>query len=457
MDTQNTMIRDLTEGSVFRKLIRFALPYMAANLLNTLYTLVDLAIIGRFTSSAGVSAVANAGNITMLLYAVGVGLGAGGGIFVAQLVGAKRYKDLNETIGTLLTFSAICGITLLLIGMALARPIVNLLNTPVEAADYAVVYLRICCIGMPFTFCFGNFSDMLRGMGDSLHPLVISFFMMLLNTVLDLLFVAVFQWGPAGAAIATSFSQICSLVFAWIFLYRRREQFHFDFKRQSFAMKADKLRVAVTLSIPLICMSIAINVSMMFVNSYVNTYGVIASAVAGIGGKLTSISHIVTSSTQNATSAMVGQNMGAGKIDRAKKTVYTAWGICLIFFALIGTACLTIPDHIFRIFSNDPAVIDLSWAFMRITFWQFLSFSLMSPVLGLINGVGFTLLNMIIAILDGVIARIGLSLLFGITMGMGLEGFWWGNALAGFVSVILAAVYFFSGRWQSRRLLKDDA
>ena len=450
------MIRDLTEGGIFKCLLVFSLPYMASNFLHTLYTLVDLAIVGRFTDSAGVSAIANAGNITMLLYAVGIGFGAGGGIFISQLVGAKRYDDLQETIGTLTTFCLLCALVLLALGTVLSRPLMRLLNVPAEAYGYAVSYLRICCIGMPFTFCYGTFSDTLRGMGDSLHPLYILIFSTIVNLILDYVFVAVCHWGAAGAAWATVIAQVFSFGFSFVFLYRRREQFHFDFKLRSFAIKRDKLQVAVKLSLPLIAMSAAINISLMFVNSLVNVYGVIASAVSGIGSKIASITQIVTGSVQNATSAMVGQNMGADKPERAKKTVYAGWVICMLFFIIPALLCFVFPEQAFRLFSNAPEVIAMSRSYMSICFWMFLSCCLMAPTLGLINGVGNTMLNMIIALLDGVIARIGLSLLFGRTLGMGLEGFWLGNALAGYVSVILAALYFFFGNWQDRRLLQKE-
>ena len=453
---ERTMIRDLTEGNVFRKLLVFSLPYMISNFLHALYTLVDLAIVGQFTDSAGVAAIANAGNITMLLYAVGISFGAGGGIYIAQLVGAKRYDDLQETIGTLTTFCLVCALGLLALGIALAEPVVRLLNVPQDAHNYAVAYLRICCIGMPFTYCYGTFSDTLRGMGDSVHPLYILLFSTVTNTILDYVFVAVFGWGSSGAAWATVIAQICSFAFSFVFLYRRREQFHFDFKLRSFAIKKDKLAVAVKLSAPLIAMAAAINISVMFVNALVNGYGLIASAVTGIGNKLTSLSQIVASAIQNATSAVVGQNMGAEKPGRARKTVYAGWSVTMVFFVLLAVLSLVFPEKLFSLFSNDPEVIAMSKEYMSIYVWMFLAFCIMAPPLGHINGVGNTLLNMVIALLDGVVARIGLSLLFGWSLGMGLQGFWWGNALAGFVSVVLAVLYFFFGKWEHRRLLKDQ-
>ncbi len=457
MESNKTMIRSLTEGNLTRLMVRFSLPFMASNLMNMLYTLVDLAIVGLFVGSVGLSAVSVAGQITMLCYAVGTGYGNGGQIFVAQLVGSGRREELRETIGTLVSFCALMSIVVCALGIGLARPLLELLNTPGEAMEAAVVYLITCCCGYPFTFIFGTFSDMLRGMGDSKRPFIIMSVAAMMNVVLDLLFVAAFHWGTFGAAFATIISQAFSCVFTLVFLYRRRESFGFDFKCSSFRIVGSKLLTVTKLAVPLVVMSMAINISMMFVTSYVNDYGVVATAVAGVGGKLYSVMNVVTSAVQAATASMVGQNLGAGRQDRASKTIWIGWGICLAFFAVVGTCSLLFPRQIFRLFSSDPAVLDLSVSYMRTAFWMFLSFALMAPPLGLINGVGFTSLNLLIALLDGVAARIGFSLLLGITAGMGLEGFWYGSALAGYVSVILAGAYFFSGKWKTRKLITESA
>lgn len=454
MAKNKTIVQDLTQGNLTSIMIRFSLPFMASNLMNMLYTLVDLVIVGQFVGSTGLSAVSIAGQLSMLLYAVGIGYGNGGQIYVAQLVGGGRKKeDMQETIGTLVSFCFIMALIVAAIGIVFATPLLNLLNTPAEALGDAVGYLAICCCGIPFTFTFGTFSAMLRGMGDSKRPFIIMAIACGMNVVLDYLFVAVFHWGANGAALATSASQAFSCVFALVYLYRNRETFGFDFKPKSFRIVGKRLLVITKLSVPLVTMQMAINISMMFVTSYVNDYGIVASAVAGVGNKLYTVTNVVTGAVQAATASMVGQNMAAGKHDRVKKTVWVGWVICMAMFVIVGTASLLFPRQIFGLFSKDPAVLDLSVSYLRIAFWLYLSFALMAPTLGLINGVGYTSLNLGIALLDGVAARIGFSLLLGITAGMGLEGFWWGNALAGYISVIIPGIYFFSGKWKNRQVL----
>jgi len=448
-----TMINDLTEGALTPKLVRFSLPFMLANFLQTLYTLVDLAVVGQYVGSVGLSAVSISGQITFLLYATGIGLGNGGQILISQQVGNKDYDGLKRTIGTLLSFCGICSLVIAALGILCAGWAMGVLNTPPEAMGQAVSYFTICCIGIPFTYSYGSLCCILKGMGDSKRPMLFIAIASVLNVVLDLLFVVTFRMEAAGAALATVISQAVSFLFAFVHLYRRREAFGFDFKLRSFAIHGRSLGAIVRLSAPLVCMSMSINVSMLYINSYINAYGLVATSVAGVGSKLYSLMNIVTGATQSATASCVGQNLGAGKPERVRRSVYITTAINLLFFAVVGALCLLIPKAIFGIFTSDAEVLELAVTYLRIAFWLFLAFALMSSPLGFINGLGFTSLNMGVAILDGVIARIGLSLLMGITLGMGLVGFWWGNALAGYISVILPGLYFLFGKWEKRQVL----
>ncbi len=447
------MVNDLTQGSILKKLIVFALPFMAANLLNTLYTLVDLSIIGRFLGSEALSAASNSGQITFMLYAIGIGLGGGGQVLISQLTGAGKRNEYQETIGTLVSFGILSAVVTTFVGLVFARPLLELINTPPEALDRAVEYLQACAFGFIFCVGFNTFSAILRGMGDSKTPFLISAVCAIMNVVLDLLFVAVIHMGVAGAAWATAISQLCSFVFALCYLYPRRAQLGFDFKLRSFRIHGQKLKVILKLSIPLMISSIAISLSLTFINSFVNPYGVVASAVNGVGGKLSSLMQVVTHALQPAVGAFVGQNMGAGKPERAKKAVWCALGIGIVFWIIVAAICLIFPRAVFGLFSDEAPVLDLAVDYLKITVWNYLAWAIMSPALGLMSGVGAATLQLGVSLLDGVVARIGLSLLLGISLGMGLSGFWIGSVLATYVTVILGWAYFFAGRWKNRRLV----
>ncbi len=449
----STMINDMTRGPLARQILLYSAPLVMANILQTLYNLVDLAIVGQVVGSVGVSAVSIAGQITFLLYALGIGLASGTQILISQQVGAGDTDGIRHTIGTMLTATAVLALVVLVAGLATMAPLLRLLNTPGEAWKDAIDYMTWCCIGIPFTYGYGSLCAVLRGMGDSKRPMYIIAIAAVTNVILDLILVAGLGMRAKGAAIATAAAQLMSFLFALVYLYRHRESFGFDFKPQSFRVERRLLRLIVNLSIPLAFMQISITVSMMFVNAWVNAYGVVASAVGGIGSKLYSVASIVTNSMQTAQATFTGQNMAARTHDRVKRSMLFTVLFCLVYWVVLSGVCLLFPEGVFRLFTGDEAVLAMAPGYMNVLVVMFLSFALMAPPLGFITGMGNAKLNFAIAVADGVVARIGLGLLLAVPLGMGLYGYWWGSALAGFVSVIAGWGYYFSGRWKNRRIL----
>ena len=170
MENEKTMINDLTQGNVASQLLKFAAPFMLAQLLQTVYSMVDMVIVGQFVGSAGLSAVSTAGQITILLYCLGIGLSSGGQILIAQQVGADDKEGIRKTIGTSFTFTVLLAIVVTTIGLLSYTPLLRAMNTPEEAWNDAVQYMFWCCLGVPFTYLNGGLSALLRGMGDSKHP-----------------------------------------------------------------------------------------------------------------------------------------------------------------------------------------------------------------------------------------------------------------------------------------------
>ncbi len=453
--TKNNTIKDLTEGPLAKQLLLFALPIMSANLLQALYTMVDLWVVGKYASAAAISAVSISGQIIFLTHSIGIGLGNGGQVLIAQQVGAKEYRRLNTTIGTMISTCLLASV-FVTVAAAVGNGLwLRLLQTPAEALADARSYLLVCCIGIPFVYGGGTLCAILRGVGDSKTPMIILGVSAGVNVVLDLVFVAGFRWGAVGAAWATSIAQVISFVCGFACLYRQREAFGFDFKPASFQIDKATHRAIWKLSAPLVVMNAAITTSMMVVSSFVNAYGVAASAITGIGSKLNSLVNVVTSSMQTAASSMVAQNFAARKIERVKGVNRISNLICVLFFLVIGAVVLLFPEQIIGFFTQETEteVLALAKPYMRAAFWLYLSFCLMTTPLGHINGVGFTTLNLIIAILDGVLGRIGLSILLGQVLGWGVTGFWWGNSLAAYISVILGWGYYLFGNWKERDLM----
>jgi putative MATE family efflux protein len=299
-------------------------------------------------------------------------------------------------------------------------------------------------------------SAVLRGMGDSKRPFIFISIAAVLNIILDLILVGGVGMGAGGAALATIISQGASFLFAVIYLYIKRESFGFDFKLKSFKIDWPILKAMSKLGIPIAFQTVAINVSMLFVNSLINSYGLVYSAVYGIGNKLNSIMFVITNSMNSAAAAMIGQNFGAGKFDRIKKIIRIVNVVAYVSFIVISAPCLIWPEQIFAVFTSDAAVISYAGQYMWVAVVMFLSFASMLAYLALMSGVGNGTLYLIVAIADGVVARIFFSIILAKVFDMGVWGYFWGSSIAGFVSTVWSMAYYYSGRWKKRKLLVEE-
>lgn len=453
MARDTSIIQDLTVGNLRKKLIVFAVPFMLTNLMQTLYNVVDMIIVGQLMGSAGLSAVSMGGLLTSIMLEFGIGLSTGGQIYISQLVGAKRKGDLNAAIWTVFWLVIGTAVVVAILGVALHRSFLTWINTPAEAIELAADYVRCCCFGMIFLFGYSAIGAVLRGMGNSAKPMQFAMIATAANILLDIAFVGFFKMSTFGAALATVIAQGIAFLCALAYLYRVRETIGLQFTGGLQLFSFSKALLIVKLGAPLTLMQVALKGSMLYVNSFINLFGVSASALVGVGDKLYSVVCIVTTALAAAVGATVGQNMGAGKPLRAQQAVGFAGVIGCAFVAILTVFVLLFPEGIFRIFTADAEVIAFAPKYLRISLIMYWCFALMSPTLGLITGVGNTALNSVIGILDSVVARIGLSLLLGITCGMGLWGYVLGSSLAGVVSVVIGGTYFLSGKWKTRSIL----
>ncbi len=446
-----TFTNDLTQGNVTKQLIYFSIPFLFANFLQTCYSLADMIIVGRVVGSAGLSAISNGGDLQNLFLMLGFGLSSGGQIIISQYVGAKDDEGVKNTIGTLFTCIFILSLCVMAIGLRFTDTFLMLLRVPSEALSQANAYCTICFCGILFTYGYNAISSILRGMGDSKHPLLFIAISTSLNVVLDLLFVVGMDMGAKGAALATITGQAVAFIISILFLYRRRESFGFDFSLSAFIPKSDILKLIAKLGIPLAIRAVAVNFSMLFVTSYINTFGVAVSAITGIGNKIANIATMVTNSLEMAGSSMIGQNFAAGKPDRVKQVFHISVMIGLVFCLFLSSILLLFPQQVFQIWSDDPEVLAFVPIYLPAVILNLIGFSLRAPCLSLVNGIGFVSLNFAVGILDGVVFRIGLALLFGKALGFGISGFWYGTVLAGFTSCFIIGPYYFSGKWQNRK------
>jgi MATE family, multidrug efflux pump len=446
----HTLINDLTSGSVTRKLLLFSIPIMLANLLQVLYGLVDMVVVGKFVDSAGLSAVSNGGDIMNLTIVLCIGLSAAGQILIAQFVGSKDSAGIKKTIGTMFSFLGILSIAMTVLGIVTIDWLLAAMKVPMEARGEAKEYCVVIFLGVLFIFGYNVVSAILRGMGDSKRPLVIIAAATVLFLILDPILVK--HMGVRGAAIATVIAQGTSCIGSVIYLYIKREAFGLEFRRGSFAVDGPILKVFLKLGLPIALMFGSVTISKLFVNSWINSYGVTTSAVTGIGTKIGLVASIVTSAFSTAAASMIGQNFGAGKLDRIVKIIYVSLSWGLIFTASVSVLFILFSAKIFSLFSTDPAVLAMSHKYVIIAVLNFNGFALRSPMMALINGLGNGRLNLVVGILDGVVIRIGLAMLLGLSMGMGIMGFWYGNVFAGYVPFCIGGVYFWSGIWKQHKL-----
>lgn len=229
--------RDLTEGPIFQNLVLFAIPMIFTNLIQQLYSMADLAIIGQFVGSVGTVGVSTGGEVSDLMTPVATSVSMAGQIYIAQLAGAKDMKRVKEALGTMLTFMLLLSVFATFVPILFWRPILALLNCPEEAIAQARNYMVICSFGMPFIFGYNAICAVLRGMGESKRPLEFVAVAATVNVFLDILLVAIIPLEAAGTAIATVASQIGSCVAAFIYLCRHKENFDFELKLSYFSMK----------------------------------------------------------------------------------------------------------------------------------------------------------------------------------------------------------------------------
>ena len=432
------------------------LPFMATNALQVLYSLVDMLVVGEYVGTAGLSAVSQSSLILHFAAMVTLGFSNAGQILVAQALGGGKRDKINGIVGTLFTVILAIGVFFTVLALSLRVPIMKIMNIPEESYGMASDYLIICGAGLVFTAGYNMVSAVLRGMGDSKRPFIFIGIASVINVGLDLLLVGVFDMKAAGAAWATIIGQAVSFIFSIWYLYRKKEEFGFDFKLKSFIPDKKYVGMIFKLGTPMAIQSGFINISMLFVNSLVNDISVVASATFGVGLKIDDIINKISLGIQYAAIPIISQNVAAREIKRCKRTVTYAWIFSAVFTAICMTLYLTLGKELFMLFSDDPAVHEMSTTFISAIMWMFPAFSIIRGTNAFIQGIGNAKLGMVLSMLDAVVLRIGLSWLFGIALDFGFYGFVLGYGLAPYGIAIPGLFYYLSGIWKKRKTLAEQ-
>ena len=448
--------KDFTCGSLPKQLILFALPFMASNALQVLYSTIDMIIVGEYVGTAGLAAVSQSSLILNFATMVTLGFSNAGQVLISQALGAKKHKEMNDVIGTLFSFITMLAVVLSVIILVLRTWILTVMNIPRESWEMSMDYLTICGAGLVFTAGYNMVSAVLRGMGDSKRPFLFIGIASAVNLVLDILFTGILHWGVAGAAWATIIGQAASFLFSIFYLIRHKEAFGFDFRPERFRPNRHYIKMISDLGTPMAIQSGCINLSMMYVNALVNSVSVVASATFGVGMRIDDIINKISQGIQHAAMPMISQNIAAGEEKRSRQVVYYSWLYAGAFTVVCMMLYLIVGRQMFMLFSDDPLVHEMSSTFIRAILWMFPALAVMRGSSAFIQGIGHAKMSMILALLDGVVLRIGLSWLCGIALDWGFYGFVLGYGVAAYGCAIPGMIYFLSGKWKTRRTLAED-
>jgi putative MATE family efflux protein len=443
----NKIENSLSEGSVFTKLILFALPFLASNMVQSFYNVADMIIVGNFCGVESLSGVNIGGQVTFILTNTVIGLATGATVLIGQYIGADNRLALKRVTATIITLLTVLGLALTVIMLFLKHPILRLIRTPEESFEESDRYLTVTLIGIIFIFGYNAFSAILRGMGNSKQPLYFVAAACIVNIGLDLLFVGVFGWAAFGAALATVISQAMS-VFLCIG-YMVKNNFHFDFKPGSFKIHGDQLRLIFKIGLPTCIQNSVTSISFMFLTAIVNIIGgVSASAAVGAAGRFNSFAFMPAIALSASVSAMSAQNFGAGRVDRAAKAcvIGTAFAavITYVFFVFVEL----FPAPILRIFSDDPQMITDGVTYLRAFAFDFLIIPFVFCINGFLIGGGHSFFTLVTGLLSAVLLRIPVCWFFGVKLEWGLTGVGLGAPAASAGVLLIMIFYLLSGKWK---------
>lgn len=448
----NQFEKDLSQGSVAKQLFLFAIPFIITNLVQSLYSVADMIIVGQFAGTVSMSGVNIGSQVSLLITMLVIGLSAGGTVLIAQYKGFGAREELTRTIGTLFSVLFVLAIVLTVVMFLFSVPILHLIQTPPEAFEEAKRYLLVTVAGTIFIFGYNAFSAVFRGMGNSKFPLIFVSIACLANVFLDLLLVAYFKMGALGAAVATVSSQALSMILCIIFL--RRSDFVFDFRLKSFRFHKEQLKKLLEVGIPTSIQNTITHISFIVLTAMVNTISVAASAGVGAVAKFNSFAILPAIAVGNSVSAMSAQNIGAGEEKRAVKTMNIGILLAFVMSLIMFVIATLFPEPILQIFGNDPDMIREGALYMQAFKYDFLIVPVLFCFNGLFIGSGHSTFSLINSILSSIIIRIPISYLFGMSMGQGVFGVGIGAPLATLVSSVIGLFYFLSDRWRQSTLLQ---
>ena len=399
-------VNQITEGVIWKQLLLFFFPIVFGTFFQQIYNTADTIVVGRFVGKQALAAVGgSASQIANLIVGFFVGLSSGAAVVISQFYGAKDKKNLSKALHTAFAFSIAAGIVLTVVGIFLTRPALLLMKTPADVVEDSAVYLHIYFGGMVFNLVYNMGAAILRAVGDSKRPLYVLIITCVLNIILDLLFVVAFGMGVTGVAVATVTSQVISALIVTVMLLKTREiyvlkinQIRFD-RRMLFSV----LRIGIPAGLE----SVMYNISNIVIQVFVNNLGTDTVAAWGTLGKIDALFWMVINAFAISITTFVGQNYGAGKMDRVHRGVRTC--MVMTILASLGMSFLIYRYGVYgyELFTTDQDVITIGIAMMRYLAPLYVEYVAIEILSGALRGVGDCWRPMIISLLGVCVLRVG--------------------------------------------------
>lgn len=430
---------DFTTGSIPKKMIKFMLPVLGALILQAMYSAVDLLIVGKFGTGAGISGVTTGSSVMNMVTFTICALTTGVTVVMGQYLGQGKPQRLGKLIGSAVCFFLAVSVILTVILIVFARPIAIIMQAPEEAVDLTVVYLQICGVGLVFVVFYNFISSIFRGIGDSNMPLVFVAIACVVNIVGDLVLVAGFHMNVAGAAIATVGAQAISVILSLLIISKKAMPFQMTLKDVRFSNEIGRF---VKVGAPLALQEFLTNLTFLALCAFINRLGLDASSGYGISQKIQSFIMLIPSAIMQSMSSFVAQNVGAGREDRAKRAMHCG----MIFGGAIGIVIAYMAffhgDFLASLFTNDPAFIARAFEFMKGFALEAILTSISFSYIGYFNGHSKSFFVMLQGLAQSFLVRLPMSYIMSTVPDASLTGIGLAAPTATAFGIILFTIYY---------------
>lgn len=428
----------------------FALPMVLGNVFQQLYSIVDSVVVGKFIGKEALAAVGASFPVIYVLIAMVIGIGSGASVVVSQYFGAKKMDEVKRTISSTFIFLSIAGVVVSVLGILLSDPLFRLIGVPDDVFDDATLYFRIYVAGQIFFFGYNGVTSVLRGLGDSRTPLMFTILATLVNIVLDFVFVLVFDMGISGVAYATIIAHGVAFISAAFYLNAKHDII--SFKIRTWVYDAKLFMQCIRIGLPTGFQQTFVALGMAALITIVSQFGTSVLAAYTVAGRIDAIASMPAMIFGSALSSFVGQNMGAGALDRIKQghttTLLMAGGISLAVSLLV----ILFDDQLMQLFTKEADVIAIGKQYLKIVCSFYIIFATMFTYHGLFRGAGDTLVPMFITLAALWVVRIPLA--WFLSSKIGVNGIWWAIPIAWFIGLILSILYKYFGNWRSKAVVK---